>query len=94
MNWGHPDQGCKQMKEAPKYADINDAELREIEAEFGRPLTRELALWSIRNRTNREAVERMLADNDANQVHINRGVREIPQSKARKPTSTRKKRCA
>jgi hypothetical protein len=48
--------------ETPQYSDINDAELREIEAEFGRPLTRELAQWFIRNRTNREAVERMLRD--------------------------------
>jgi hypothetical protein len=48
--------------ETPQYSDINDAELREIEAEFGRPLTREQAQWFIRNRTNREAVERMLRD--------------------------------
>jgi hypothetical protein len=48
--------------ETPQYSDINDAELREIEADFGRPLTRELAQWFIRNRTNREAVERMLRD--------------------------------
>ena len=51
--------------ETPQYSDINDAELREIEAEFGHPLTRELAQWFIRNRTNREAVERMLRDKDA-----------------------------
>jgi hypothetical protein len=50
------------MKETPQYANISDAELRELEAEFGRPLTRELALWFIRNRTSREAIERMLAD--------------------------------
>jgi hypothetical protein len=48
--------------ETPRYSDINDAELREIEAEFGHPLTRELAQWFIRNRTNREAVERMLRE--------------------------------
>jgi hypothetical protein len=51
--------------EAPQYSDIKNAELREIEAEFGHPLTRELAQWSIRNRTNREAVERMLRDKAA-----------------------------
>jgi len=27
------------MKETPQYADISDAELRDIEAEFGHPLT-------------------------------------------------------
>ena len=91
---GHPDKGWNQMKEAPRYADINDAELKEIEAEFGRPLTRELALWSIRNRTNREAVERMLAENDSKQVNIDRGVRKIRRPKVGKPISTRKKRCA
>ena len=54
--------------ETPQYSDINDAELREIEAEFGHPLTRELAQWFIRNRINREAVERMLRDNDATEL--------------------------
>lgn len=48
--------------EKPRYADINDAGLREMEAGFGCPLTRQLALWSIRNRTNRQAVERILED--------------------------------
>jgi hypothetical protein len=51
--------------ETPQYSDINDVEIREIEAEFGHPLTRELAQWFIRNRTNREAVERMMRDKDA-----------------------------
>jgi hypothetical protein len=54
--------------ETPQYSDINDAELREIEAEFGHSLTRELAQWFIRNRTNREAVERMLRDKDAREL--------------------------
>ena len=54
--------------ETPQYSDIDDAELREIEAEFGHPLTRELAQWFIRNRINREAVERMLRDNDATEL--------------------------
>jgi hypothetical protein len=49
------------MNETPQYESISDAELRELEAEFGRPMTRELALWYIRNRTSREAIERMLA---------------------------------
>jgi len=51
--------------ETPQYADINKAELQEIEAEFGKPLTRELAQWFVRNRTNREAIERMLGEQDA-----------------------------
>ena len=33
---GRPDTGWKQM-ETPQYADINDEELREIEAELGHP---------------------------------------------------------
>jgi len=52
------------MEETPQYANISEAELRELEAEFGRPLTRELALCYIRNRTSREAIERMLAAMD------------------------------
>jgi hypothetical protein len=56
--------------ETPQYSDINDAELRAIEAEFGHPLTRELAQWFIRNRTNREAVERMLRDKDATELAL------------------------
>jgi hypothetical protein len=55
----------REKMETPQYSDINDAELRDIEAEFGHPLTRQLAQWFIRNRTNREAVERMLRDKDA-----------------------------
>lgn len=41
------------------YSRIHPAELKELEMEFGRPLTPELAQWLIRARTNREAVERM-----------------------------------
>lgn len=58
------------MRETPKYADINDAELREIEAEIGHPLTRELAQGFIRNRINREAVERMLEGLDSTQIDV------------------------
>jgi hypothetical protein len=54
--------------ETPQYSDINDVEIREIEAEFGHPLRRELAQWFIRNRTNREAVERMMRDKDATEL--------------------------
>jgi hypothetical protein len=63
--WGYPHRG---QMETPQYSDINDAELREMETEFGHPLTRELAQWFIRNRTNREAVERMLRDKDATEL--------------------------
>jgi hypothetical protein len=59
------------MDEAPAYAEFSDRELRQMEAEFGRPLSRELALWFIRNRTNREAIERMLCAANSGQIdHI------------------------
>ncbi len=61
--WGVDARG--QMEE-PRYSDINDAELRAIEAELGHPVTRELAQWFIRNRINRDAVERMLQAENAN----------------------------
>jgi hypothetical protein len=57
--------------EEPEYADINAAELREIEAELGRPVSRELAQWFIRNRINREAVERMLQAAKTNRMDPN-----------------------
>lgn len=85
------------MEETPRYSDISDAELREIEAEFGRPLTRELALWFIRNRTSREAIERMLKATDANQGDAPHGtVGQKAWSKARRPIATlkAKKKCA
>jgi hypothetical protein len=66
--------------ETPQYSDINDAELREMETEFGHPLTRELAQWFIRNRTNREAVERMLRDNDTLELAQTRGIFGMPRS--------------
>jgi hypothetical protein len=85
------------MEETPRYSDINDAELKEIEAEFGRPLTRDLALWFIRNRTSREAIERMLKATDANQTDVPHGtVRGKAWSKSRPPIPTlkAKKKCA
>jgi hypothetical protein len=85
------------MEETPRYSDISDAELREIETEFGRPLTHELALWFIRNRTSREAIERMLKATDANQADAPHGaVREKAWSEARPPIPTlkAKKKCA
>jgi hypothetical protein len=50
------------MMELPRYSKITADELRELEEEFGAPLTEELALWLIRNRTNREAIERMIEE--------------------------------
>jgi len=71
--------------EEPKYADISDAELQEIEAELGHPVTQELALWFIRNRTNRTAVERMLKANDANRVDTDDAQNVQSLKKAQKP---------
>jgi hypothetical protein len=96
---GRPDMGWGQMEE-PQYADINDAELREIEAELGHPVTRELAQWVVRNRINRQAVERMLAATDTKRMGLRpdpRNVRNIKEAKTRKSVSTLKrvkKRCA
>jgi hypothetical protein len=85
------------MKETPQYADISDAELKDIEAEFGRPLTRELAQWFIRNRTNCEAVARMVEQMDSKRVdvlpHI-QSVHLIKRLKITKRISAPKRRCA
>ena len=48
------------MDERPEYSEISELEMRDLEAEFGRPLSREAAFWLIRQRINRDAVERML----------------------------------
>jgi hypothetical protein len=77
--------------EEPRYSDINGSELREIEAEVGHPVTRELAQWFIRNRTNREAVERMLSETE-NRIDADvENVRNINGAKALKPVSLLKK---
>jgi hypothetical protein len=85
------------MRETPKYAEISKAELRDIEAEFGHPLTRELAQWFIRNRMNREAVERMLEAPDSARIDACPEVRSVRQT-ARPKVIGRipapKKRCA
>ena len=52
------------MLEQPAYSEINDLEMRDLEAEFGRPLTRQMAFWLIRHRINRGAVQRMLNVSD------------------------------
>jgi len=49
------------MGEQPAYSEISAEEMRDLEAEFGRPLNREAAFWMIRLKTNRDAVERMIA---------------------------------
>jgi hypothetical protein len=51
------------MDEQPAYSEISELEMRELETEFGRPLTRELALWLIRCRINRAAIQRMIDEN-------------------------------
>jgi hypothetical protein len=48
------------MDEQPAYSEISELEMRELEAEFGHPLTRELALWLIRNKIIRDAVQLMM----------------------------------
>lgn len=83
--------------ETPQYGDINDAELRKIEAEFGHPVMRELAQWFIRNRINREAVERMLGATESNQTEVRPNVQrvhKISRRKATKAITAPKKRCA
>lgn len=57
------------MDEPPAYTELSEEELKELEGEFGRVLSPELALWFIRNRTNREAVERMLNTADSAPEH-------------------------
>jgi hypothetical protein len=44
------------------YSPINPDELRDLEAEFGRPLTPELAQWLLRARMNRKAIQLMIGD--------------------------------
>ena len=44
------------------YSRMNPNELRDLEAEFGRPLTPELAQWRVRARMNRQAVQLMIGD--------------------------------
>jgi hypothetical protein len=85
------------MRETPKYADISEAELKEIEAELGHRPTRELAQWFIRNRINREAVERMIEASDSTQIDICpdvRSVRKTARPKVIGRIPAPKKRCA
>ena len=50
------------MDERPAYSEINEQEMKDLEAEFGRPLNHYLALWLIRQRMNRAAVQRMIRE--------------------------------
>jgi len=77
--------------EEPRYADISDTELLEIEAEFGHPVTRDLAYWFIRNRMNREAVERMLKTANPFDDPKAQNVPSIKKAKRRKQVSDLKK---
>jgi hypothetical protein len=83
--------------EQPQYAEINELEIREIEAEFGHPVTREVAQWFIRNRINRVAVERMLGIMESNETAVRSGAERLSKMrrpKVRKQISAPKKRCA
>jgi hypothetical protein len=63
------------MDEQPAYSEISELEMRELEAEFGHPLTHELALWLIRNKINRTAVQLMI-----DEIGENRSEDEQPPS--------------
>lgn len=52
------------MNEKPGYSEISKEEMRDLEAEFGRPLTRDLAFWLIRMKTNRAAILRMMGESE------------------------------
>ena len=66
------------MQETPQYADISSDELNEIENEFGHPVTRELALWFVRNRSRREAIERMIGATGASELDTERDIPRRP----------------
>jgi len=52
------------MDEKPCYSEISEEEMRDLEADFGRPLTRALAFWLIRTRTNHAAILRMIGETE------------------------------
>jgi hypothetical protein len=54
--------GGQAVNEKPRYSEISEEEMRDLEADFGRPLTRDLAFWFIRMRTNRTAILRMIGE--------------------------------
>lgn len=68
------------MNEKPKYSEISELEMRDLEAEFGRPLTRVMAFWLIRQRINRAAVERMLEEGRAEEQPASRHKKRSAQA--------------
>jgi hypothetical protein len=60
--WARRREGA--MDEQPTYSEISELEMRDLEAEFGHPLTRELAFWLIRNKIIRDAVQLMIDEID------------------------------
>lgn len=52
------------INEKPGYSEISEEEMRDLEADFGRPLTRDLAFWLIRMKTNRSAILRMMGESE------------------------------
>ena len=67
-------------KEIP-YSKINPRELKDLEAEFGRTLTPELAQCLIRYRINRDAIELMLRNESAPGSASAAGISEMKPSK-------------
>lgn len=66
------------MQDLPQYAEISSEELAEIENEFGHPVTPELALWFVRNRSRREAIERMIGGTGIGEIDTDRDIRRRP----------------
>ena len=67
-------------KEIP-YSKINPRELKDLEAEFGRTLTPELAHCLIRYRINRDAIDLMLRGEPAPGSFSSREVSEMKPPK-------------
>ena len=57
-----------------------------MEEEFGRPLNEDLALWFLRNRIQREAIERMLGDKPEN-LTMNEGAQNTTSREGDSETS-------
>jgi hypothetical protein len=65
------------MEEQPAYSEISAEEMCELEAEFGHPLNREMALWMIRLNTNRAAIQCMLADEEKERHFTSRDLADL-----------------
>ena len=70
-------------KEIP-YSKINPRELKDLEAEFGRTLTPELAQCLIRFRINRDAIDLMLRKEANGQAPGSISTGELSEIKPRK----------